>query len=159
MTKAKDIMRRHVVTVDPRMTVREVAALFIDREISGAPVIDGKGDLVGVVSQTDLVRRERESRAEVEVPGYYRDGETSVYISGYQVKDPDFTRVGDVMTPAVISADEETPVEELAKMMLKRHIHRIIITRSGNLSGIVTSTDMVRTLLAKSTTGHKAAKA
>lgn len=144
---AKEIMRRRVFTVKPEMTLREAARLFIDRQITGAPVLDADGRLVGVLSQTDIVRRDREVAPEAEVPGYYREGEKALYTSGYQIEDPDFTKVGDVMTPAVLSAGEDATIEELGRLMLKRHIHRVIITKGGRLSGIVTTMDMLRGLL------------
>ena len=145
--QAKDVMRKPVVTVPENMTLRELATLFIERRISGAPVIDEKGRLLGVVSQTDIVRRDRERAAEVEVPSYYSEGDRAVYTSGFQVEDPDYTRVRDVMTPAVLSAAEDAPIEEVARFMLRKRIHRVVITRDGRLCGIISTMDMLRALL------------
>lgn len=142
--RAKDIMRKKVVTVAGGMTIRELAKLFMEERISGAPVVDANKKLLGVVSQTDLVRHEREAGAERAVPAYYRDHEEWVLARGMQLEDPSFARVEDIMTPAVLSADEMTPVEELAKTMLRRRIHRLVITKGGRLSGIVTTTDMLK---------------
>ncbi len=144
---AKDIMRRKVITVTPDKTISEVARLLIDRKITGAPVVDRKGNVVGVISQTDIVRRDRERSPGASVPSYYREGEEWTFSNGYQIEDPDLTRVRDLMTPAVLSADEDAPVEELARCMLQKHIHRIVITRHGRLCGIVTSMDMLNALL------------
>lgn len=149
--KAKDIMRRKVVTVSGEMTLRELAKLFVEKRISGAPVVDGRQKLIGVVSQTDLVRYERETGVARAVPAYYRDHEEWVLARGLQLEDPDFSRVEDIMTPAVLTADEMTPVTELAKTMLRRRIHRLVITRDGRLKGIVTTTDMLRALLDSAT--------
>lgn len=145
---AKDIMRKRVITVAPEMTLRELAKLFMDKQITGAPVVDERGKLLGVVSQTDIVRKDREKLPEADIPGYYQHpGDKALYQSGFQIEDPDFTRVSDVMTPAVLSAEEDVPVEQLAQVMLRKHIHRLVITRSGKLCGIVTTTDMLRALL------------
>jgi CBS domain-containing protein len=148
--KAKDIMHRDPITVKADTTLKELAQLFIEKEISGAPVVDRAGKLLGVVSQTDLVRRDREMKSSPDVPSYYRTGHGAPEEigRGFQFEDPDYTRVSDVMTPAVLSAREETPVEDIATMMLSKHIHRVIITRDGKLTGIVTSMDMLRALLA-----------
>ncbi len=147
--QAKDIMRRNPVTVSEGMTVRELARVFVERRISGAPVVDREGRLRGVISQTDLVRRDREMRPASELPAFYQPAEKVVDASGYQVEDPDYARVRDIMTPAVLAAEEETPIEEVARMMLRKRIHRIIITRRGRLVGIVTTMDMLRALLAR----------
>lgn len=146
--QAKEIMRKRVISAKPEMTLKELAKLFTERRISGAPVVDGKGKLLGVVSQTDLVRFDRESApaSAVQVPYYYRDGQSELP-KGFQIEDPEFTRVKDVMTPAVFTGDEETSVKELAEIMLKKRVHRLIITKDGRLKGIVTTTDLLKALL------------
>lgn len=143
--QAKDIMRRNTITAIPEMTVSEVAQLFRDHRISGAPVVDMDGALLGVISQTDLVRRDCEKALAAEEPA--SGSEPGLPLEGFQVQEPDYTRTREVMTPAVISAEEDTPVEELARRMLKSHIHRIVITRRGRLCGIVTSMDLIRAVL------------
>jgi CBS domain-containing protein len=157
---AKDIMRKRVITVTPKMTLREVAKLFGDRHISGAPVVGPEGQIIGVISQTDLVRQIRESSA-YEISNYHRELEGCVRSNGFHYEDPDYSRVEQVMTPWVISFEADTPVVELARQMLGKHIHRIIITKDGQLCGIVTSVDMLRALLAmheklKATTAYPA---
>lgn len=142
--RAKDVMSRRVVTVPSWLTLREAARIFIDEKISGAPVVDRKGAPVGVVSQTDLIRRQRERGVDTEAPAWYAEEG----VRGFHVEEPDRTRVEDVMTPAVFSAGETTPVEELARLMLRRRVHRVVITRAGRLLGIVTSMDLLRALLA-----------
>lgn len=146
---AKDIMRKDVVTVGAELTVRELAQLFIERRITGAPVVDPEGKLLGVVSQTDIVRRDREASASLssEVPVYYTDPDSPRGRQGLRIEDPDYSRVSDVMTPMVISAPEGARIQDLAKLMLQKHIHRVIITRGGRLRGIVTAMDMLRALL------------
>ncbi|MBI3553396.1 MAG: CBS domain-containing protein [Elusimicrobia bacterium] len=156
--KVKDIMRKNPITVTADMTVRELARVFIDNRISGAPVVDGDEALLGVVSQTDLVRRDREMMPSADIPSFYHNGEKETYGKGFQIEDPDFTRVQDVMTPAVLSADENAPVEEVARLMLSKHVHRIVVTRDGKLTGIVTSMDMLRALLTLAAKARPAAK-
>lgn len=138
--RAKDIMRRNVVSVEADMSVRDVAKLFIEKKISGAPVLD-HGELIGVVSQTDLVRR---NSVAPEAPSrYHADDDESSHPECRPQGPPDFRHVLDVMTPSVISADETTSVRDLARLMTKKHIHRIIVTRAGKLAGVVTSMDLI----------------
>ena len=115
---AKDVMRKRVITTTPKMTLKETAALFKKHGISGAPVVCPQGRVVGVISMTDLVWLESEPR-----------------------------RVEQAMTPWSVSFEEDTPVKEIARQMLAKRIHRVIITRDGELCGIVTSMDMLHALL------------
>ena len=142
---AKDIMSRDVVTAIPEMTLHELSELLIDNQITGVPVIGADGILVGVISQTDIVRHERESKPQTHVPGYYI--QEHVLPQGFQIETPDYTRVKDCMTPIVISGRENDSVVELAQMMLAQRIHRIVITDKGRLQGIVTTVDLLQALL------------
>ena len=142
--KAKEIMRKDVITVERWLTLHELAALFESRCISGAPVVDERGSVLGVVSQTDLVRSRRESGSAV--PLYHRETDDSARSAGMHLEEVDDTRVEQIMTPGAISVDEETSVRELAARMIERHIHRVLVTREGRLTGIVTSMDMLKAL-------------
>lgn len=144
--KTKEIMHKRVVTVSPEMTLKELADLLIRRRISGAPVVDRQGNLVGVVSQTDLVRHEHEA-APPAVDIYHIEPDRSKIQRGFHVEDPDSARVKDVMTPKVIAFEENIPVREIAKLMLQKHVHRVVITREGRVCGIVTTMDMLKILL------------
>ena len=139
---AKHIMRRRVVTVSPQMTLREVAALFLEKQITGAPVTSVDGRLIGVISQTDLVRSHREQPAGL--PSFYRPEETVIWGEGYQIQEAETAKVSDVMTPAILTADEDAPIDRVAELMLTRKVHRIVITRAGRLAGIITTMDMLR---------------
>lgn len=147
--KAKDIMRRKVITVDRWLTLPELAKLFEEKGITGAPVIDEKGAILGVVSQTDLVRVRREASAGVAL--YHKELEEPLTALGIHFEEVDSGRVESIMTPGAIAFDEEAPVEALAEAMLERHIHRVLITRRDKLAGIVTTMDLLKalTVLAK----------
>lgn len=142
---AKDVMKKRVVTAAPEMTLKELAELLIEHQITGVPVVSGDGILLGVISQTDLVRHETENKPESHVPGYYL--QEHVLPRGFQVETPDYTRVKDYMTPIVISARETDSVLDLAHTMLEQKIHRVVITEKGHLRGIVTTVDLLGALL------------
>lgn len=116
--KAREIMQRKVFTVAPQTTLAELRRLFDEHGITGAPVTGPEGDLIGVVSRTDMTGAESPAQ-----------------------------RVESIMTPWVVCFEEETPVDELARQMLAKHIHRVVITREGRLSGIVSTMDLLRALL------------
>ena len=152
---AKDIMQKHVVTVDPQMTVQEVLQLFLERQITGAPVVDEDEKLVGVISQTDLLRYQRRAApANTQVPSYYHESDGEVLVSQLRMDASETTRVQDIMTPAAFMTEADTPVGEIARFMLKRRVHRIIVTHHGKLAGIVTSMDLLRAVLGKRVPRH-----
>ncbi|HVC09959.1 MAG TPA: CBS domain-containing protein [Elusimicrobiota bacterium] len=141
MVRAKDIMSRRVVAATPEMTVGEVADLLVRRRITGVPVVDKRRRPVGVISQTDLVRRSRAPQEE-KIPAFYRQDDRLIVAPA--VESEGDVPAGQIMTPAVLSADEKTPTAKLARFMLKWRIHRVLITAAGRLTGIVTSMDLLR---------------
>lgn len=134
---AKDLMQKRVVSVKPGMLVHELAKLLDEKRISGAPVVDHDGHLIGVVSKSDLVHHELEG-ADV-----YADSAAKLP-RGFHEEAPDRTTVADIMTPAVIEAREDAPARDLAKLMRRRRIHRVFITRGRRLMGIVTTLDLLK---------------
>ena len=100
--EAKDIMTREVVTVSPSLPVKMLANLLIKNQISGAPVADKKGKIVGVVSETDLIAKK-----------------------GKQVKT--------IMSNKVVQITEETPVEEIARLMTAHKIRCLPVMRGKSL--------------------------
>lgn len=148
MISAKDIMRDRVVTLGPDMTLKEAAELFERAGISGAPVVGPGRKLLGVLSQTDLTRREREQEQN-RVPAFYREG--GLLRMARPLDSALLTRVSEVMTPAVLAADEGTPVRALAAIMVARRVHRVVIVRDGALRGIVTTMDILRVVAAGGT--------
>ncbi len=141
MIRAKDVMSRRVVAARPEMTVGQVADLLVRRRISGVPVVDKNRRPVGVISLADLVRRSRAPQEE-KIPAFYREDGRVVVAPA--VESESEVPASQAMTPAVLSADEKTPVAKLARFMLRWRIHRVMITAKGRLAGIVTSFDLLR---------------
>jgi CBS domain-containing protein len=147
---AKDIMHPNVVTVTGTMDLREAAKIFVEEGISGAPVVDELGNLLGVISQSDLVEYEltMEREPTVEAPFYRRPYDDALHPSrGFQIEELPTHTVKGVMTPFLITIEEDTSIHEVAARMVKFGIHRLIVV-DGNqhLRGIVTSIDVLRWL-------------
>ena len=149
---AKDLMNPEILIVRERMTVSELARFLVSRQISGAPVAAEDGELVGVVSMTDIVAAT--SGADVardrRNPSFYlRDleetyseeevGEFRIEESGLSIKE--------IMTPVVFSVEEDDPVGKVASMMLEGHLHRILVTRDGKAVGIISTSDLLGLLV------------
>ena len=143
--KAKDIMSRKVVSVERWLTLPELARIFADKAISGAPVVDEEGSILGVVSQTDLVQARRSSPEAVAM--YHRELDDTARAFGSHLEHVDAMSVEEIMTPGAIALDEETPVEKIAKVMIDSRIHRVLITKGARLAGIVTTMDLLRALV------------
>jgi CBS-domain-containing membrane protein len=144
--KAKDVMSRQVGAVERWLILPELAKILQEKAISGAPVVDETGTILGVVSQTDLIHARRESADGV--PVFQRDLDDSARSFGFHLEELAMTRVEEILTPGAIALDHETPVEKVAKVMLESRIHRVLITRDGKLAGIVTTMDLLRALIA-----------
>jgi CBS domain-containing protein len=145
---ARDIMNPDVVTVTATMDLREAAKVFVEERISGAPVVDELGNLLGVISQSDLVEYELATEREltVEAPFYRRPYDESLHRSrGFQIEELPADTIKDVMTPYLITVEEDTPIREVAARMAECGIHRLIVVdQDQQISGIVTSLDVLR---------------
>jgi CBS domain-containing protein len=150
---AGELMTPSPVSVREDAALREALALFTDRGISAAPVIDEAGRPVGVLSQTDLVVHDRETVEHLAPdPEYYSRAELhgpagEQLPRGFQVEKVDRTRVRDVMTPAVFSVPPDTPAAKVVEQLLALNVHRLfVVDRSGVLVGVVSTTDILRHL-------------
>lgn len=143
---AADIMTAEPVCIDAGMTIREVARIFEEHEISGAPVVDASGRLVGVVSRTDLVRRamagedDRDPRVLAELFGYDDEEDEG------PLPDP-VVAVDDFMSTDPVTATPAASLRDLAQKMVRSRVHRVIIVDGDQTPvGIVTSLDLVKGL-------------
>src|SRR5262245_1637572 len=145
---AKDIMHSNVLTVTDTMDLREAAKIFVEERISGAPVVDELGNLLGVISQSDLVEYELATEREltVEAPFYRRPYDESLHPGrGFQIEKLPADTIKDVMTPSLITVMEDTPIREVAARMAECGIHRLIVVdEDQQIRGIVTSLDVIR---------------
>ena len=145
--KARDIMSTKVVTVSPSTSVRDVAGLMIEKHVSGLPVINDNGTLVGMVSEGDLLRR-----PEIGTEKHRRRWVS--FFSGVDSQAREFTkshalRASDVMTKQVIHVSEETPLGDVVALMEKHNIKRLPVLSDGELVGIVSRADLLRALAAR----------
>lgn len=144
---ASDLMNPEVLTVPEDMPVPELAAFLIDQKITGAPVEDAGGNLVGVVSVVDiaaLVADELEDE-EDDDPADAAEEEARDGAEGEDEdrgEDEDLV-AADLMTPEVVSVDENATVAEVASLMLECHLHRLVVTRGGEVVGIISTSDLL----------------
>lgn len=143
---AKSIMTSPVVTVRPEMSVREAAQIMLDRHISGLPVTDAEDHLVGVITEADLLLKETLPKpAQPLLAWHGRSLWLERRVAGFRKTEG--RTVGEVMTRNVITASEETPVHELASLMVRSAVNRIPIVRDRTVVGIVTRNDVLKVFL------------
>jgi len=143
---AKDIMTTNVVTVQPDATVDDAVRLMLDHHISAVPVVDAQGHIKGLVSEGDLIRRVRTT------DGPRRSWWLEI-LGGMNESARDFVklrshRIEDVMTRDVLSAEEDTPVADIARLLEKRRIKRVPVLRDGRVVGIVSRANLLHALSA-----------
>ncbi|MEM5344953.1 CBS domain-containing protein [Paraburkholderia azotifigens] len=141
---AIDVMTPSVICAKPDMTVQEAAQRLVDNRISGMPVVDADGVLVGIVSEGDLLHRV-ETGTETRRSRWLELFSTTRDLASTFVKEHG-RKVEDVMSRAVFSVDERTPVADIAEMMETRRIKRVPVMRGGELVGIVTRGNLIRAL-------------
>ena len=143
--RAMDVMTTDVITVDPDMTVQALATLLAERGISGAPVVNASGQLVGVVSEGDLLHRAEigaARRHRVRRRSWWLDHYASVVAREY-VKDHG-RLVKDVMTSEVVTVDENDDLADVAAVLEGKRIKRVPVMRGGKLVGIISRANIVR---------------
>jgi predicted transcriptional regulator len=147
----KDIMSANVITVRDDMTVQEVATFLTENQISGAPVEDAEGRVIGVVSFADIARATTEAGMEEEraEPDFFARGWEEVSspedFSTLHVEAPGLT-ARDIMTPSVFSIADDQPISGVARLMIDAHIHRVLVTQDHKLVGIITTSDLLSLL-------------
>jgi CBS-domain-containing membrane protein len=145
--QARDVMTTTVVTVRPDTRVEQIAALLLERRISGVPVVDADGRLVGIVTEGDLMRRpelgtERHRGWWLRLFGDERE-RAAEYARAHG------TRAEQVMTRHVVTVTEETPLGEIARLLEERRIKRVPVVRDGKLVGIVSRANLLHGLAAR----------
>ena len=140
--RAHQIMTRPVITITPETTILKAANTMLQRHVSGLPVVDGSGKLVGIVSEGDFVRRS-------EIGTQRERGRFLKFILGPSVAAADFvhehgTKVAEIMTPQPITITEDTPLEEIVRRMENSNVKRLPVMRGEQIVGIVSRANLLQ---------------
>jgi CBS domain-containing protein len=145
--KAKDIMTKEVVTLNKEMGVKEVAQLLLEKDIGGAPVINEEGQVVGIVTEGDLIMED----VKLHFPTFIHLLSGIIYLESLKnfeekLRKAVGVKVEDIMTKKVFTVDEEATLEDIATLMVEKGISRVPVLRQDRLVGIVTRRDIVKFL-------------
>lgn len=144
MIKAKNIMTRDVITVNPSMTIEEFARILMKNQISGAPVVDEKGSLIGIATENDLITQNKR----LHIPTILRLFDAFIPLGTSrlerEIKKITATTVEEICTKKVVTVDPETPLEEIATIMTEKKIHLIPVIKDGKIVGIIGKRDIIK---------------
>jgi CBS domain-containing protein len=143
--RAADVMTTRLLTLTPDLPVAAAARMLAERGISGAPVVDAEGRLVGVLTEGDLIRRL--AVATDKPRSWFLGLFASATAQADHYARSHGRRVRDVMTAAVESVAEDTPIAEVAALLERRGIRRVPVLRDGRLVGLVSRADLLKVSL------------
>jgi CBS domain-containing protein len=125
--RVAELMQTDVQSVSPDAVVGEVAIALAESRISALPVVDGLGQLIGVISATDILALEEESES--------RKARAAVLQK---------TTVRDLMTPQPLTTSPDAEVKDAARRMLDTDVHRLFVIADGRMVGVISTTDIMR---------------
>jgi CBS domain-containing protein len=142
--KAKDVMTSPVVSIEPDASIFQAVRIMLQRHISGLPVIDQKASLVGIVTEGDFLRR-AETGTQRRRPRWLE------YLIGPGRLADEYTRsrgrkVSEIMTADPLTVSEDTPLDEIVRLMEKRQIKRLPVVRDQQVVGIISRANLVHAL-------------
>jgi CBS domain-containing protein len=141
--KAADVMTFGAASIRADAPVEEAARVMLQHHISGLPVVDNNGDLIGMVTEGDLLRREA-SASHRERPRWLELLNSVKPVDGPRLAH--LATVAEVMTRAVVAVSEDTSVQEIADILQRHHIRRVPVVRGGKVAGVVSRADLLRGL-------------
>jgi CBS domain-containing protein len=147
MLKAKDIMTTNVHTVSTDTEVEELARLFVETGVSAMPVLDANGALQGIVTETDLV----EQNKPLHIPTVISIFDWVLYLESEknfreQVEMMTARKVGEICTREVVTCTPDTPVADIAALMVDHKAHLIPVIEGGKVVGVVARLDIIRAM-------------
>ncbi len=150
MLKARDIMTRDVTTVSADATVAELGRLFIEKQISGAPVVDAGGRLLGIVTENDLISK----NSRLHIPTVLRLFDAFIPLGTSklegELRKMTASTVGEICVKKVVTVSEETGIDEIATIMNEKRIHLLPVVKEGKIVGIIGKKDFIRGIAGES---------
>lgn len=147
MIKAGDMMTSDVITVKDSMSVRELAKLLSANKISGAPVLDAQGNLIGIVTESDLIDQTKR----VHIPTVMALFDSFLFLENPDRLEQDLKKmaastVGDICSKEIVRVERETPLDELATYMSEKNVHTLPVMDGDSIVGVIGKSDIIRSL-------------
>ncbi len=148
---AKNIMTVNVITVKPETSIEELSKVLADKRISGTPVVNNDGSLIGIVTEKDLIRQ----NSRLHIPTFFRIFDAIITLEKPskmldEMKRMAATTVDDICTRDVITINPDTSISEIATIMTDKNVNLLPVVDAGAIVGIIGKVDMVRAISSKS---------
>jgi len=147
MLKVKDIMTKEVITATLQTTVMEIAGIFAHRHIRALPVLDESGDLIGMVTETDLIEQDKN----LHIPTVISIFDWVIYLESDKKFEKELKKmtgrvVGDIYSTDFVTVSPETSIPDLADLLSSRKIYSLPVVEGTKLVGIVSRIDLIRSM-------------
>lgn len=148
MRTARDIMTPNPITISPKASIAEAVKILLEKKFNGLPVVGENGDLLGVICQSDLVAQQQRLR----VPSIFTLFDGFIPLPGWGKTEEAFKKmsaliVEEAMTPKPVTAAPDTPLEDLASLMVRAKYYSLPVVENGHLVGIIGKEDILKTLV------------
>ena len=148
MLNASDIMTTDVITVKKETNLKDLAGLLYRNHINGVPVVDDDGLLIGIICESDLIRKNKK----LHIPTVVAIFDWVLYLESPKKIEKEIQRISattveDLYIKEVVTVDEKTPVDEIATLMEEKKVYTIPVMDGNRLVGIVGQADLIRTLV------------
>lgn len=145
MLKAKDIMNKNVVTVSKDTSVDALGRLFIEKNISGAPVLDEENNIFGIVTENDLISQNKR----IHIPTMLRLFDAFIPLGGSgsiekEIKKMSASKVSEICSREVVTVSPDTTLQDIATLMAEKGIHLLPVVSSGKILGIIGKIDIIK---------------
>ncbi len=147
MIKAKDIMETNIICVTPETEIAKAVRILLDNHINGVPVINDQEEIVGILCQSDLIFQQKE----ILLPPIFTVLDSFISLGSSQKMEDEFKKisaitVGQAMVKTPVTIDADTPVSEIASLMVEKHFHTIPVVSGKKVIGIIGKEDILKTM-------------
>ena len=147
MLIAKDIMSKNVITVGMQTPVSELAEILWKNRISGVPVLDENGDVVSVVTESDLIDQTKK----IHIPTMISILDSVIFLESSKKTEREIKKmagntVQDICSMELVSVSEDTGLDEIATIMAEKSVHTLPVIQDGRLVGVIGKSDIIRSM-------------
>ncbi|WDP90020.1 MAG: CBS domain-containing protein [Desulfobacter sp.] len=149
MITAEDIMETNIICINPDTEITRAVEMLLNNHINGVPVVDSHDELLGILCQSDLIFQQKE----MPIPPIFTILDGIIPLSSSKKLEDEFqkisaSKVKDAMVTRVVTVTPDTPVSEIASLMVEKHFHTLPVVEGKKLVGIIGKEDILKTMIA-----------